>query len=296
MTEIEPWRVSMHGGHSSEFSAHGSSTLEELLERAIERGLATYGVSNHALAADARFLYDDEVEAGLDLRARFAQFEAYAAASEEAARAYSGRLEVLRGFEAEVVPSASYAADMRRLRGQFGFEYVVGSVHWVDETPIDVSEALFNESVARRGGLEPFLVRYYELVCEMIEAIQPEVVAHLDLPRLFSEGAPAHDSRAVWAAIDRVLRATAAQGALLEVNTAAYRKGLHEPYPRSEIVKRAAELGVEFTFSDDSHHVNHVGAGLDEARKFLIANGVEAVGSLGRDAGGSIFRRAASLL
>jgi histidinol-phosphatase (PHP family) len=295
MSETEAWRISMHGGHCREFSAHGLSTLPEMLERATDLGLAVYGVSNHAPVSDAKFLYEDELAAGLDVRGRFAQFEAYARASEEAVRAYAGRLEVLRGFEAEVVPSDSYAADMRSLRERFGFDYVVGSVHWVDEAPIDVSRRLFDEAVGRRGGLEAFLVRYYELVCEMIEAIQPEVVGHFDLPRLFSDGSSAHDSPRVRAAIDRALEAAAAQSALLEVNTAAYRKGLDEPFPRAEVVRRAVELGVALTLSDDSHHVDQVGSGLERAREFLRANGVRMIGSLGRDADGRIVRRSITL-
>lgn len=291
MAATEPWRVSMHGAHSSEFSAHGLSTLTGMLERAIACGLTTYGLSNHAPIADARFLYDDEVQVGLDLRARFAQFEAYAAMSEQMVRAYMGRLQVLRGFEAEVVPTKSYAADMRGLRDHFGFDYVVGSVHWVDETPIDLSQGLFDKSVAQCGSLEAFLVRYYDLVTEMLEEIHPEVVGHFDLPRLFSEFSDEHHLPKVRAAIDRALRVAATEGALLEVNTAAYRKGLSEPFPRASTVTRALELGVQLTFSDDSHHVDHVGSGLDRAREFLLANGVRAIGSLGRDPDGAVVRR-----
>ena len=38
------------------------------------------------------------------------------------------------------------AAEMRELRAGYGFEYVVGSVHHVDEVPIDVSQELFDEA------------------------------------------------------------------------------------------------------------------------------------------------------
>ncbi len=41
---------------------------------------------------------------------------------------------------------------MQELRERYGFEYVVGSVHWVDEIPIDFSRELFDEAVTRCGG------------------------------------------------------------------------------------------------------------------------------------------------
>lgn len=285
------WRVSMHGGHSSEGTTHGSSTLTEILDAAIERGMVTYGVTNHVPTSEARFLYDDERAAGLDLEGRFAQFEAYARLSSEAVEAYAGRLEVLRGFEAEVVPTASYVADMRGLRERYGFDYVVGSVHWVDEQPIDVSAELFDSAVRHVGGLEAFLVRYYRQVAEMVDELHPEVVGHFDLPRLFSEGDPAHDAQVVRAAGEQALELIAEQGALLEVNTAGFRKGLRGAYPAPWVVERASELGIAVTFSDDSHHVDHVAANLEKARAYLLAYRVRTIGSLGRASDGSLERR-----
>ena len=285
------WRVSMRGGHSSEGSTHGSSTLTELLDAAVARGMRTYGLSNHAPASDARFLADDERAAGIDIRQRFAQFEAYAALSKAAVEDYAGRLEVLRGFEAEVVPTATYVEDMSKLRERYGFEYVVGSVHFVGEMPIDVSRELFDVAVARLGGLEQLLVRYYQEVARMIEGLRPEVVGHFDLPRLLSDGHPAHESRRVTATANEALEVIAGVGSLLEVNTSGYRKGLRWPYPAPQPVRRAAELRIAMTFSDDSHQAAQVGSHLETARAYLQGCGVRSIGALGRAADGSIERR-----
>ena len=224
-----------------------------------------------------------------------AQFQAYAVASANAVRDYAGRLEVLRGFEAEVVPAATYVEDARRLRERFDFDYIVGSVHWVDECPIDVSPNLFRQAVDRAGGLTALLVRYYRLLAEMVEALRPELVGHFDLPRLFSAREPAHSQPSVRVAREDALAAVARRGALLEVNTAGYRKGLGGPYPDRDVMSHAKALGVHFTLSDDSHHVDHVGAGLEEARECLLSEGVRTIVSLGRASDGSIERREISL-
>lgn len=288
MTQALPqrrWRVSLHGGHSREFSAHASSTLAEILETAVERGMVIYGITDHAPVSEARFLYPDEVAAGLDLDSRFAQFEAYAQASREAVDAFAGRIEVLRGFETEVVPTASYVADMQQLREQHGFDYVVGSVHWIDETPIDLSAELFEEVAARLGGVEALFVRYYASVAEMVERLRPEVVGHFDLPRLYSADHEAHEASVVRAAAEDALRVIVEIGSFVEVNTAGYRKGLGGPYPAPWVIERASELGIAFTFGDDSHHVDHVAANLERARAYLLAYGVHSIGTLMREAG-----------
>jgi histidinol-phosphatase (PHP family) len=282
------WRISLHGGHSRAFSAHASSSLTELIETAIQRGMTTYGVTDHAPISDARFLYPDELEAGLNLPARFAQFDAYAEASREAVEQFAGRIELLRGFEAEIVPTATYVTDMQQLRQRHGFDYIVGSVHWVDELAIDLSPETFEDAVARLGGLEALLVRYYQQLAEMVEQLRPEVVGHFDLPRLYSSGHDAHAAASVRAAIDDALHVTAEVGSLIELNTAAYRKGLDDPYPAPPIVGRASELGIAFTFGDDSHHIDHVAANLDRARDYLLAHNVNSIGTLRREAGSVI--------
>jgi len=45
---IEPWRVSLHGGHSGEYCDHAEATLREMLEAAVQYGYQTFGVSEHA--------------------------------------------------------------------------------------------------------------------------------------------------------------------------------------------------------------------------------------------------------
>ncbi len=81
-------------------------------------------------------------------------------------------------------------------RDALGFEYVVGAVHVVDEMPIKVSRELFDQA-SRLGGLERLLLRYYRQIAGMVERLRPEVKGHFDLPRLLSEGDPAHEARSV---------------------------------------------------------------------------------------------------
>ncbi|MBN4064950.1 histidinol-phosphatase, partial [Dehalococcoides mccartyi] len=255
----EPWKVSLHGGHSGDFCEHGHDTLREILEAAVAFGFTTFGVTAHAPAAsdstDRRFLYEEEIAAGHspdDLSKKFSDF---ASASAQFAINFGGQLEVLRGAEIEVVPEDSFADYASIIRTQYDFDYLIGSVHWVDEMPFDTSRADFDKAVANRGGLEPFLIRYYELVELMIEQVSPEIIGHIDLPRLFSDGAPEHESSSVVAIVDRVLQKAAATGAILDLNVSALRKGLTTPYPSPRIVKRATKLGVSFCFGDDSHSV-----------------------------------------
>jgi histidinol-phosphatase (PHP family) len=281
----EPWKISLHGGHSGDFCAHGTDTLRGMLDAAVAFGYTTFGVTAHSQARDAKFLYKEEVEAGSGVGDMAENFRKYASTCTDLIDEYSSQLEVLLGAEIEVVPESTFAVDAVALKRDHKLDYLVGSVHWVDELPFDTNQDDFDKAVANRGGLEPFLLRYYELVGRMIVEIEPEVVGHLDLPRLFSEGAPELESAAVGVAVARVLENILAAGTIIDLNVGALSKPLALPYPAPWIVGMASEMGVPFCFGDDSHSIAQVGAGIAEGRDYLLGLGVDSITRLTRKNG-----------
>ncbi len=290
----EPWRVSLHGGHSGEFCEHATGRLCEVLEAAIAAGYHTFGVSEHAPRSESRFLYDSEKEKGFTTARLQQDFEAYAGAVHELSEQFAGRLVVLRGFEAEVVPAQGYQEEMLGYNQRFGFDYMVGSVHYVDEISIDSERAEFERALEACGGLEALAVRYYETVAQMVAALKPDVVGHLDLIRKNAGPDSSLDTLKIRRAADRALEAVREHASILDLNTAGYRKGLGSPYPAPWLVKRANEMGIPFCFGDDSHGPSQVGAGLDEARQYLLENGVAAVTVMTRHEG-ELVRQVVSL-
>jgi histidinol-phosphatase (PHP family) len=279
----EPWKVSLHGGHSGEFCDHADGTLREILQAAAAFGYHTFGVSEHAPRAEERFLYPEELALGWDLAKVADNFRRYAREVRALAQEFSDRLTVLCGFEIEVVPNGRYAELMRALRERHGFDYMVGSVHYVDEILVDAHPETFAQAVDACGGLEGLAVRYYEAVAEMVETMRPEVVAHLDLIRKNAPRDAALDTPAIRKAADEALEIVRARGGILDVNTAGYRKGLGSPYPAPWLVQRANEIGIGFCFGDDSHRAADVGAGICEARQYLLQNGVRELTVLTRE-------------
>jgi histidinol-phosphatase (PHP family) len=290
----QPWKVSLHGGHSGEFCEHAAGDLREILEAAVAAGYHTFGVSEHAPRSEERLLYATERAKGFDVVRLHRDFEAYAQAIKPLAEEFSGQLTVLRGFEAEVVPTRTYRDEMLGHRQRFGFDYMVGSVHYVDEMSIDGPRSDFEAVLAQAGGLEPLAVRYYEAVAEMVDTLRPDVVGHLDLIRRNAPLDARLDTAAIRNAAGRALEAVREYGSILDLNTAGWRKGLGSPYPAPWLVRWANEMGIGFCFGDDSHGPAQVGEGIDQARAYLLENEVTTVTVLTRDAG-AIVRRVAPL-
>lgn len=281
---MEPWRFSLHGGHSSAYCDHAYSSLEEMVEAAIACGYHTFGITEHGPREHPEHLYEEERAMGWTVATLEQKFEAYAQEVDRLREKYAGQISLLKGFEIEVPPVCSYDYT-RELRERHKFDYIVGSVHWVNGHIIDYRRQDFDAAQAAAGGLEPLAIQYYEQVAEMVRALQPEVVGHFDLIRKNAPDEASVSTPAIQAAALEALTEVREAGSLLDVNTGGYRKGLGRPYPAPWVIRAATDLGINFCFGDDSHRAEEVGAGVDEARIYLLQAGVEEVVCIGRGGG-----------
>ncbi len=289
-----PWMVSLHGGHSGAYCDHAEGALEALVQRAVAQGMSTYGLSEHAPRLDPELVYAEEKAMGWDVTHLEKLFADYVVEGRRLQAAYADQIELLVGFEIEVVPVDRYASVMQGFRERYELDYIVGSVHWVDGIIIDYTRAWFDDAVAACGGLEQLALRYYDTVAEMMVALRPEVLGHLDLVRRHGGEDPALETPAVRDRAKAVLALAKEQGGILDINTAAYRKGLATPYPAPWLLEAARDLGVACCFGDDAHRAGEVGAGIPQAREYLLGHGINEVTVLRRGAGG-LERRKISL-
>jgi histidinol-phosphatase (PHP family) len=288
-----PWKVSLHGGHSGAYCDHARGSLRDVLEAAVAQGFHTYGVTEHAPRLGDPYLYREEQALGWDVPKLEAMFEQYAAEIDLLAAEFEGRLCVLKGFEAEVVPPERYVDVMVGYRKRYGFDYMVGSVHFVDGVLIDGPQDLFEQAVRRHNGLEGLAVAYYRLLGQMADSLKPEVVGHFDLIRKNAPSEEAVATPLVREAAALAMEAVRKADAVLDLNTAGYRKGLGRPYPAPWVIELARRAGVGFCFGDDSHGPHDVGRDLEPARDYLLANGVQHVEVLTREQGRMVKRRVA---
>lgn len=283
MRNTPAWKVSLHGGHCGEYCDHAQGTLLQVLQAAIAAGYHTFGLSEHAPRLGERYLYPKERELGWSVAKVVNDFERYAQRITQVASEFEDDLLVLRGFEAEVVPHDKYVDIMLEYRNRHPFDYMVGSVHYVDDISIDSSKKEFEDAMAGRGGLEPLAIKYYSLVSEMVHALKPEVVGHLDLLRKNAGPYGPVDTPAIREAAYDTLDSIAAHDCILDLNTAGYRKGLGGPYLAPWILEAVKEKGIGVCFGDDSHGPAEVGEGIEAAREYLLTNDIRHVTVLTRE-------------
>jgi histidinol-phosphatase (PHP family) len=85
----------------------------------------------------------------------------------------------------------------------------------------------------------------------------------------------------VAAAASAALRAVAAAGIALELNTAGLRKPVDEVFPAPGLLAEARALGIPLTFASDAHRPEEVGWAFDQAAVMAREAGYVATLRLG---------------
>ncbi|WP_373498627.1 histidinol-phosphatase [Desulfococcus sp.] len=261
-------RVSVHGGHSGEFCCHARDTLEEVVLAYIDHGFSWFGVTEHMPPPDNRFLYPDEIEAGLDAGALRGRFARYMDAARDLQRKYASSIRMLVAFETETYSGSVLFAEA--LRNQFQPDYIVGSVHHVNDIPIDATVEQYLESAEVSGGIDALYRDYFDLQYEMLQVLKPEVVGHFDLIRIFDPEYPRRLERPeIRKQIHRNLSLIQKYDLILDFNLRALTKGMPEPYVSRPILETAKTMGIPAVPGDDSHGVGDVGLNLDRGMAML---------------------------
>ena len=257
-----PARVSVHGGHSREFCLHAEDTLEDVVQAYLRQGFAWVGITEHMPPIDDRFLYPDERAAKMTAEQRYDQFARYIAACRALQNQYASQIDIYVGFETETYEGS--ASFIKHLIREFEPDYIVGSVHHVENIGFDLSPESYQEALNVCGGYEGLYCRYFDLQNEMLCELQPAVVGHFDLIRIFDPDYQNHLALpTVQDRIKRNLTLMRQHRSILDFNVRALAKGAEEPYCARPILETALEMGVAAVPGDDSHGVATVGMNLD---------------------------------
>jgi histidinol-phosphatase (PHP family) len=258
--------------HTHSAFCDGEGTIEEAVEAAISAGLTDIGISSHAplpfetdwnMPVDSLPDYCRQVR---DLREQFRD-----------------AIQIWLGAEIDYIPGD----ELRRFQHQeilpHRFDYFVGSVHFLGcgyrPRSFDGTREGFMEILEEdyRGGIREMVEDYYSRVPSVLNIPQVKIVGHLDVIKRWNAEHPFFLEEEPWYidSVESALRAIAGSEAVIELNTAAWRKGLNDPYPSPWILERCRDLKIPVTVNADSHRPDQVAWGFERARRLLEKLGIE---------------------
>ncbi|MCJ1436700.1 histidinolphosphatase [Xylographa pallens] len=268
-----------HHSHSGQFCLHAKDDLEAIVKTAIRKGMETLALTEHMPRDQEKDLYPEEIEAGRTPDSLLETFDEYYKEARRLQASYSLQIDILVGVETEWIRPASEQI-IGSLLKEYGFDTVIGSVHHVHGIPTDFDRATYERARDVSGGTDERLyANYYDAQLKMLEAVRPPIVGHFDVIRLLSDhpNTSMKKHEVVWSRISRNLSFISSYGGMLEINSAALRKGMSEPYPQGEICQEFLKMNGDFVLSDDSHSVAQVGFGFKRTVEFMERIGVQKV-------------------
>lgn len=276
-----------HHSHSGSYCKHAHDTLDSIIKTAVNKKFKIFCLTEHAPRLEQKFLYPEEEEVNFTPASLKQQFEDYI----KAAREFQSKInsqnigtKLLVGFETEGGIDDAHLQMCLQLRKEMNADLVVGSVHHVNGIDIDFDQKTWDLAVEETGGVRELYNKYFTLVKNMIIKLKPEVVAHFDLIRLFSnktiDGKKVgledylginiqNDWPEVWDLITESIDLIVKYDLSVELNSAAIRKGWNTPYPKDDIVKLMISKNVKFVLSDDSHGKDQVGLNYQLVLKYI---------------------------
>ena len=240
---------------------HTVEAVERFVEAAVARDVDEVGFSEHVYYFEqTRPLWDQPYM--LDRCAY--DLDRYVAAVVEAKE---------RGLPVKLGLEVDYAAGRERETAEvlapYPWDYLLGSVHFVDGFGVDMQPGL----VEKLGAGEAWR-RYFVWLRNAARSGLFDSLAH---PDLVKHHGPRADVEVVQWLHEETADAIEASGVCIEVSSAGLHKPVGEPYPDQPLLEACRVRGVPITLASDAHVPETVGRDLDRAVELARAAGYETV-------------------
>jgi histidinol-phosphatase (PHP family) len=221
----------------------GKGEIEEYVDSAITEGFCEIGFSDHLTLLDELPPWSMRPE----------DLERYTDSVLQLARRRS-EIGVKLGIEMDYFPGK--IPDISSITKNNRFDYVIGSVHYVDDICcVDCSQIVGELEKMSSADIYELYVKYYRLLCDAASSGLFDIIGHPDVIKKF--GFKPERS------IDDLLRETASafadSGVAIEVNTSGLRKPCKEIYPSKRFLELCFDRGVPVALGSDAHSPEDMG-------------------------------------
>lgn len=239
------------------FCKHASEDMESYVKSAIELGLEEIGFSDHMpVMPEPQFCmgYED--------------LNNYIDRVRELQSRYEGRIAILLGCEMDMVMNR--LDEIRRITEDYGFDYVIGSIHYLDDWPFDQKEYM---DVFKKGNIDSIYEHFFDAIIEAAKTGLYDVTGHIDNIKRMGY----RPEGSLVETYERVASVLKSLDCTVEINTGGFDTAAGEPYPSLEFLKVLRRYDIPVTTGSDAHSPDSVGRYFDKAQEYLIEAGYKHI-------------------
>lgn len=220
--------------------------MADYVEKGLAAGLTEIGFSDHLPFFHKR---DPGYTMALE------ELPGYVEEVERLRRRYP-TIRIKLGIEADYFPGQEIETEQLILAHPF--DYVLGSVHFIDGWGFDIPE----EKESWKGkDVEEVYRRYFDLLRQSARISFFDIIGHSDLVKKFGY----RPNVALDREIDETAHVFKEEGVTVEINTSGLRKPAKEIYPSAALLEAYHKYGVPIVFGSDAHAPAEVGGDFDQA-------------------------------
>ncbi|OEF98504.1 histidinol-phosphatase [Desulfuribacillus alkaliarsenatis] len=236
--------------------------LQKFIDKAKEEGITELGISEHAY----RFKETKEILYNPWIAKR--QTESIDEYLDMLFTARENGINIKVGIEMDYIPGKEEA--IQNFLEKYPWDYVIGSIHWIDQWGFDLSE--MKDEWSKRNVTDVYKV-YFETLLKLTESKLFDIVGHFDVIKIFGHVPEMRDD--LFQLIDQVIDSIATNNLVVEVSTAGYRKPVRELYPKPEWLSKFYEKDIPICLSSDAHTPEDVGSGYEDVIPLIAEVGYD---------------------
>jgi histidinol-phosphatase (PHP family) len=242
--------------HNHTTWSDGSASPAAMIDSARKSGVKEFGISDHfaiapgnskiswALAPESLDAYIGEVQQAM---------------------LNSTDLIVRMGLEVDYFPETIEPVKNRLAR--YPFDYLIASVHFVDDFPIDLEAKRWEE--LSQDSRDRMWRGYWQRLRAAAETGCFDIIGHFDLPKKFAIYPSVDLTAEALDVLDRMAEADMA----IEINSSGWDKPAQEAYPSLFYLQEANRRKIPLVITTDAHAPGEIARHFDRARQLAAAAG-----------------------
>ncbi len=241
----------------TKYCNHATGEMEEYVIKAIEIGLAQIGFAEHM-----------PVMPQPELCLSYEDLPVYYQGAVDLREMYSESISIRIGAEIDILPEKY--DEIRQILSDYPFDYVIGSLHYLDGWPFDQKEYI---NGFQRGLLEEHYHSFFTKIVEIASSGFCDILGHADnLKRMGFP--PPNNPRPYYR---KIIEAIGDNGLSIELNTSGIDAPIKEMYPSPIFLRMLISSGVPITLGSDAHAPDQVGRHFAKARSLLKEFGLKKI-------------------
>jgi len=242
----------------------GNNTVRDMVLEAIDLGFTDIGFSDHLVLHPTIAEIDWSIRDAEELQHYVEDVYTEQIRNRD-------QINVKLGLEIDFFPENSRISELYEILDIFNFEFLIGSVHMLDEFPIDYMYTDWKK--LSQSEINAYFIKYWQNIKLLAESDYFDCVGHLDIPKIFNAKADIDLTKY----IEDAVQAIHTSGMAVEINTAGLDKPCKELYPSADILKLVAEANIPVIINDDAHDLEQLGRHYGEAEELLKASGAKQI-------------------